>query len=68
MDSLPLHPVGSPQINCTSVIIMIVIIIIIMEPTMQAREDVICLTFGCPLAPFTVLMVDEGVASQVTAE
>lgn len=43
-------------------------IIIIMEPTMQAREDVICLTFGCPLAPFTVLMVDEGVASQVTAE
>ena len=39
-----------------------------MEPTMQAREDVICLTFGCPLAPFTVLMVDEGVASLVTAE
>ena len=58
---------GRTQINYTSVIIKIVIIII-MEPTMQAREDVICLTFGCPLAPFTVVMVDEGVANQVTAE
>ena len=67
-DSLSLSHGGSPQINYTSVIITIVIIILIMEPTLQAREDVICLPFSCPSAPLPVVTVGEGVAGHVPAE
>ena len=39
-----------------------------MEPTLQAREDVICLPFSCPSAPLPVVTVGEGVAGHVPAE